>query len=189
MAGIMSIDPLDIKHVNEVRNSADLIHDQGAVEGAYDTMAAAIRKELAGRCPVIVCVLIGGIVPTGNILGRLNMECELSYVHATRYRKTTKGSDLSWVAPVYGSIKDRDVLIIDDILDEGLTLAALESNLLAGGARTVLKAVLTRKKRPEPSATHADFIGLEVPNRYVFGSGMDYKGYLRDMQGIWALPA
>lgn len=185
----MKIEPLDLEQIQHIRNTAECIHDAAAVERAYDAMADAIHAALADSNPVIVCVLIGAIVATGNILGRLEMDCELTYVHATRYRKATTGSELNWVAPVYGPIAGRDVLVIDDILDVGQTLAALEKKFLADGARSVLKAVLTRKQRGAPSATNADIVGLEVPDRYVFGSGMDYKGYLRDMRGIWALPA
>jgi len=187
MAGSMTIDRTGLAHIKEVRRTAQLIHDQAAVDRAYDQLAADIQKRLADRVPVIVCVLIGGIVPTANLLGRLEMECDLSYVHVTRYKDSDKGGDLRWIAPVFGSLVDRDVLIIDDILDEGDTLAALEAEFIAAGARNVLKAVLTKKLRSTPSRTEADFVGLEVPDRYVFGSGMDYKGYLRDMRGIWAL--
>ncbi len=152
-------------------------------------MADAIRHAYEDRVPIVVCVLIGGIVPTGNLLGRMEINCELTYVHVTRYKRDIKGVDLDWIAPVYGSVKDRDILIIDDIIDEGDTLAALEARFLNDGAHSVAKAVLTKKRRAVPSRTEADFVGLEVPDRYVFGSGMDYKGYLRDMRGIWALPA
>jgi len=183
----MTSENIELAHIKQVRRDAQLIHDQATVDRAYDQLAADIQSRLADRVPVVVCVLIGGIVPTANLLDRFKMECELSYVHATRYKRSTKGSDLHWIAPVFGSLVDRDVLIVDDILDEGDTLAALETEFLASGARSVLKAVLTKKLRSQPSSTEADFVGLEVPDRYVFGSGMDYKGYLRDMHGIWAL--
>lgn len=171
-----------------MRRTAELIHDDATVAKAYDSLAEQVSRSFEGRVPLIVCVLIGGIIPTAELLRRMDIQCELSYVHATRYKHEIKGSELEWIAPVFGSVYQRDVLIVDDILDEGETLAALEDQLLKDGARSVAKAVLTRKIRQSPSATHADFIGLDVPDRYVFGSGMDYKGYLRELRGIWALP-
>ena len=164
------------------------MHDASAVASAYDRLANEINRKYQDSIPLVICVLIGGIIPTAELLRRFDIEYELSYVHATRYKKELKGSDLTWIAPVFGSAYQRDVLIIDDILDEGDTLAALEERLLQDGARSVAKAVLTRKMRNSPSSTHADFVGLEVPDRYVFGSGMDYKGHLRGLQGIRALP-
>ncbi len=171
----------------EIQRNAELLYNTQEVEAALDRMAVEIGEHLQHENPIILCVLLGGIVPTGRLMTRFAFPCELSYVHATRYRNETVGRDLHWIADVYGSIRGRTVLVVDDILDEGETLARLENALMEQGAYRVYKAVLTRKQRVIEAASNADFIGLDIPDRYVFGYGMDYHGYLRNLSGIYAL--
>ncbi len=170
-----------------IRRCADLIYTNEEVEAAYDRLASDINNELAERDPLVCCVLLGGIVPTGHLLTRFTFLCEVGYLHATRYRGATSGGDLHWLAKPFGDLEGRTVLVIDDILDEGNTLAAIEGMLRNAGATVVYKAVLTRKRRRRPPVTDAHFVGLEVPDRYVFGCGMDYHGYWRNLPEIHAV--
>ena len=110
-------------------------------------------------------------------------------MHATRYGARIKGGELEWMAGPFVPARDRTVLLVDDILDEGTTLAAIEARYRADGAKHVFKAVLTRKDRLRKVAIEVDFVGLEIPDRYVFGYGMDYKSYLRNAPGIYAVAA
>lgn len=167
---------------------ADLIHDRAAVEAAYDRMAEAIRDDLEGRNPLVLVVMIGGLVPAGGILSRLEFPLQVDYVHATRYRGETRGQELVWLARPQTSLHGRTVLLIDDILDEGHTLAGVIHACIEQGADDVKTAVLVEKHhdRRVPDL-HADYVGLSVDDRYVFGAGMDYKNYLRNAPGIFAV--
>lgn len=165
---------------------ADRLYSAEEVEAALDRMAAAITARLADADPLLVCVMTGGVVPFGKLLPRLQFPFEIDYVHATRYGGRLKGGQLQWRAGPTQSPQDRAVLLIDDILDEGATLAGIEARYRAEGARDVLKAVLVVKRRPRVTDVTVEFVGLEVPDRYVFGYGMDYKGYLRNSPGIYA---
>ena len=176
-----------LRQLDRVKDEADLLYSEDEVEAALERMASDIGEAMADSNPVILCVLLGGIVTTGKLLSRLPFACELSYVHATRYANDTEGGELVWAVTPYGDIKGRNVLIVDDILDQGHTLHEIERALRAAGAASVRKAVLVRKQRPQPAATTADFVGLTVPNRYVFGYGMDYKGYWRNLPAIYAV--
>ena len=151
-------------------------------------MAEAITAELGDSFPVILCVLTGGIIPTGHIMTRLSFPLETDYLHATRYRGETSGEEVHWLSKPGTSLQGRTVLIIDDILDEGHTLAQVLEFCREEGAREVYTAVLIEKlhDRRVPGVA-ADFIGLQVDDRYVFGFGMDYKHYLRNLNGIYAL--
>lgn len=171
----------------QVLQTADCLHTEAQVEAALDAMARAITASLKESNPVVVCLMTGGVVPFGKLLPRLNFPLQIDYVHATRYRNKLYGSDLEWRAGPFVAARHRTVLLVDDILDAGETLAAIEKFYLGQGARHVYKAVLTIKNRPRSVPITADFIGLEVPDRYVFGYGMDYKGYLRNAPGIYAL--
>jgi hypoxanthine phosphoribosyltransferase len=170
----------------EVLGRADCLYPAAAVEASLDSLATRITRELAGRDPLVVCVLTGGVVPFGKLLPRLQFPLEIDYVHATRYGQQLYGGQLQWIAGPRHEPRGRTVLLVDDILDEGTTLAGIEARYRADGAAAVYKAVLVVKNRPRTHDVKIDFAGLEVPDRYVFGYGMDYKGYLRNAPGIYA---
>lgn len=149
-------------------------------------MAREITQRLAAANPLLVCIMTGGVVLFGKLLPRLQFPFEIDYVHATRYGRQLQGGQLHWHVGPSESPAGRVVVLVDDILDEGMTLAGIEARYRAEGASAVLKAALVVKHRPRAVDISADFIGLEVPDRYVFGYGMDYKGYLRNAPGIYA---
>lgn len=165
---------------------ADRLYTGRDVEQALDRMAADITQRLASLNPLLVCVMTGGVVPFGLLLPRLQFPLQIDYVHATRYGKQLTGGELHWRVGPGESPKDRTVLLVDDILDEGTTLAAIENRYRNDGATAVYKAVLVVKERPRKHDVVIEFAGLNVPDRYVFGYGMDYKGYLRNAPGIFA---
>jgi hypoxanthine phosphoribosyltransferase len=149
-------------------------------------MAERIARELAGADPLLVCIMTGGVVPFGKLLPRLSFPFQIDYVHATRYRGQLSGGEFQWISGPHVEPRGRTVLLVDDILDEGTTLAGIEARYRAEGAREVRKAVLVIKDRPRVHEIVVEYAGLTVPNRYVFGYGMDYKGYLRNAPGIYA---
>lgn len=180
--------PITAQQAFEAYRTADLLHSQQAVEAALDRMAAQITARLADSNPLLLCVLTGGIIPTGHLTTRLDFPLQLDYLHATRYRGATSGGELNWIAHPSISLRDRVVLVIDDILDEGATLAAIVDHCRGEGAREVYSAVLVDKLHDRKyHNVKADFTGLEVPDRYVFGCGMDYQDYLRNAPGIYAV--
>lgn len=180
---------VDLAHIRQVMAEADCLYTEAEVEAAIDRVAVAINADLAERNPIVFCVMNGGLIFAGRLVTKLGFPLELSYLHATRYRNETQGGDLFWKAKPEISLIDRDVLIIDDILDEGHTLSAIVDFCHQAGARAVLTAVLIdkdhqRKARPD---LKADYVGLGCSDRYIFGYGMDYKGYWRNAAGIYAV--
>jgi hypoxanthine phosphoribosyltransferase len=175
--------------LNEIKNiqeTADLLYSEQQVEAALDKMAEQINTALADLNPLILCVINGGIVVAGKLITRLTIPLTLDAINATRYQNNTLGGNVEWLLKPKTPIKDRNLLIIDDILDEGLTLLAIKDYCLEQGAASVYSAVLLDKNLGRVKPVSADFIGLEVENRYLFGYGMDYKGYLRNAPGIYA---
>jgi hypoxanthine phosphoribosyltransferase len=172
----------------QILGRADCVASKGRVSAALDVMAGQIEEDYQGRIPVLVAVMVGGIMPLAWLAQRLSIPLELDYLHATRYRSGTRGGELNWLARPRVGLKDRDVIIVDDILDEGITLLAVKRALVAEGARDVRVAVLVTKvhDRKVPGL-EADYVGLEVPDRYVFGCGMDYQEYFRQLPAIYAL--
>ncbi|MFA7095080.1 MAG: hypoxanthine-guanine phosphoribosyltransferase [Gammaproteobacteria bacterium] len=179
---------MTLEHVHAVYAQADVLYRAEEVEAALDRMAAEITRVLKDSNPLVIGVMTGGMIPAGRILPRLDFPLEIDYLHATRYCGETRGGKLHWIARPQTPLRDRVVLIVDDILDEGLTLAAILEECRAEGAKAVYSAVLVEKLHDRKAkGAHADFVGLQVVDRYVFGYGMDYKGYLRNAPGIYAV--
>ena len=176
------------EHANQVLAEADCLHDAAAVRLTYDRLAERIREEYIGRNPLILCVMIGGLHATSEITQRLDFAFEIDYLHATRYRGATAGGGLLWKRQPDRELKGRHVLVIDDILDEGHTLVAIRKALAEFQPASLKVAVLAEKihDRRAPEA-HAEFIGLQLVDRYVFGCGMDYKEYWRQLPAIYAV--
>ena len=171
----------------EVYAHADRLYSESDVEAALSCMAAEITVKLKESNPLVLCVMTGGIVAAGKLLTQLHFPLQLDYLHATRYRGATEGGALHWLARPVTPLQGRVVLVVDDILDEGWTLAAILEECKAQGASAVHSAVLVDKKRERKNGLRADFAGLEVADRYVFGYGMDYHTYLRNAPGIFAV--
>lgn len=167
---------------------ADCIVSTPQVDAAYDDLAAALAPVVASDDPVFVVLMNGGFIPAAQILGRLDGAFTVDYLHATRYRNTTQGAGLEWRVRPRQHLADRHVILIDDILDEGQTLAAVQQALTQTGAASVRTVVLCDKAhyRRTPEA-RADWVGFTVPDRYVFGCGMDLYGYYRQLPAIYAV--
>ncbi len=172
----------------QVESDSKELFSKRDVEKALDEMADQINEKLSDTNPIILCAVIGGIIPTGLLLPRLNFPLQLDYIHATRYRGETTGGELHWVKQSSLELMDRSVLIIDDILDEGHTLEAIIEYCKEEGAKQIHTAVLIEKNLPKrPGLQKANFTGLIADNEYLVGYGMDYKGYLRNLDTISAI--
>jgi hypoxanthine phosphoribosyltransferase len=175
--------------VQSVFNQATCIYSKQEVELALDKMALAITEAVSDSYPIFLCVVVGGMIPLGSLLTRIVFPLEVNYIHATRYQGETSGGELYWKAKPTCDLKGRTIVIVDDILDSGLTLAAIINFCHEQGAKKVYTSVLVDKQhaREQAGLEHADFTGLTVANQYVFGYGMDYRGYLRNAPGIFAV--
>lgn len=176
----------ELDEIKRVEAGADCLYTKAEVEAAIDAMAEKISRLLAESNPVLLCVMNGGIVTAGMLLTRLRFPLTVDAVNVTRYQGKTRGGEISWVQKPATSLKGRTVLIVDDILDEGITLKALYDFCFEKEADAVYSAVLADKILPKEKPARADFVGVRCENRYLFGYGMDYKGYLRNAAGIFA---
>lgn len=171
-------------------DGAERLYSLNELECALDRLAREMENALTGPDPLLVLtVMHGGLVTAGHLLPRLSMPLETDYVHASRYGHRMAGDDqLSWLHRPATPLAGRRVLIVDDILDRGLTLQALVDTCRAQRAHSVHTVAMVQKCLSEPPAIEADFVGLTVPDRFVFGFGMDYQGLWRNAPGIFAFP-
>jgi hypoxanthine phosphoribosyltransferase len=175
-----------LAHLDEVRETAELLYSCAEVESAICRVADELTEALSGTNPVVVTVLDGGIIFCGKLLPLLDFPLQLDSVSVSRYRGETQGSTLQWRLQPKTPLAGRTVVLVDDVLDEGHTLAELRHYCIEQGAAAVLIAVLVEKRLPRAKPCRADFIGLEADDRYLFGYGMDYRNYLRNAAGIYA---
>lgn len=177
----------DIEAAWALYNRSELLYGQRAIEQVLDRLGAEITDRLADKLPVVLCVMGGAVVFAGQLLPRLAFPLEFDYLHATRYRDDTCGGEIEWAMLPRKCLDGRVVLLLDDILDEGHTLAAARTKLLELGAAEVHVAVLADKDLGHDKPIKADYTGLTLPNRYVLGMGMDAYGLWRNLPGIYAL--
>jgi len=171
----------------QLLQQAECIASEETVQAVLVRLAGEIEQTLGDTFPLVLPVMGGAVVFAGQLLPKLRFPLEFDYLHVTRYRGNTTGGEMEWRVLPGQNVVGRNVLVLDDILDEGETLAAIRDKLLSMGAARVWSAVLTDKDNGLDKPVRADFVGLSVPNRYVFGCGMDAYGLWRNLPAIYAL--
>lgn len=168
-------------------DTADLVCPEAEVRDALERLAREITVQLKDEFPVVLAVMGGAAVFCGHLLPMLQFPLEFGAIEVTRYGNTTQGREITWRLAPRDNVAGRAVLVLDDILDEGITLGAIHAKLFELGAAKVLSAVFADKDLGRAKPIAADFVGLTVPNRYVFGFGMDAFGLWRNLPAIYAL--
>jgi hypoxanthine phosphoribosyltransferase len=171
-----------------LRNS-DRVASAEEVDAAVRRVAAEIEARLGRSYPLVLAVMGGAVVFAGQILPLLRFPLDFDYIHASRYGQATRGAGIEWRVSPPSLARGRSVLVIDDILDHGETMAAIRERLLELGAQSFHCAVLVEKtlQQQKPKPITADFVGIRIPDRFVFGCGMDAKGYWRNLPEIRAM--
>lgn len=170
---------------------SELVHDQATLERAIAAMAPEIVADFRDDVPVYLTVMHGGLPFAARLameIGQLGLDLEFDYLHATRYRGETSGGELAWKHRPATPLRGRRVLLVDDIVDEGHTLDAIVRWCREEGAAEVRIAALAVKRHGRcVEGVAADYAGVDVPDRYVFGYGMDFQNQGRNLPAIHAL--
>lgn len=178
---------LSAEEAQRVFDEAEPIVSELEAAEAVRRVADEIAAALSDTHPLVLSVMGGAVIFTGQLLPLLGFPLEFDYLHVTRYGDTTTGGELSWIVSPRAAIAGRTVLVVDDVLDEGITLAAVKRRLLDQGAKDCRIAVFADKDLGREKPVKADFIGVHLPNRYVFGFGMDVKGAWRNLPAVYAV--
>ena len=181
-------------HHNRARDlikNAELLFDQDTVQASITRMADVLNTRFnaadSKEFPLVLGVMGGAVVFTGNLLPQLSFPLEFDYIHVSRYGDDDKGGEVVWKVIPRSNVAGRTVIVLDDILDEGETLAHVKQRLLDMGASEVILAVFADKAIGKKKPVQADIVGLVIPNRFVVGFGMDSYGYWRNLPGLWAI--
>lgn len=178
---------LTYEKARDILDTAEQVCSAVVVSEAVKRVALDITAKLSDKQPLLLSVMGGAVVFTGHLLPLLNFPLDFDYIHVSRYDDDTSGGEINWKIAPRENVKGRTVLVLDDILDEGQTLAAIRERILNAGAKSFFSAVLANKDTGKPKPIQADFVGVTVPNRYVFGYGMDVYGAWRNLPAIYAL--
>jgi hypoxanthine phosphoribosyltransferase len=178
---------LTSREANLILNEAEELVSAADITKILNQLAAEITETLSDQNPIVLCIMKGAVIFSGQLLPLLKFPLSFDYLHVTRYNNTTQGGQISWKVEPQQSLEGRVVLVLDDVLDEGITLASIREKVMDNGAKAFYSAVLADKAIGKPKPFQADFVGLTLPNRYVFGFGMDIQGAWRNLPAIYAI--
>lgn len=176
-----------LQNLVEIGQQAELLYSAEQVQSALHQVAARINARLAESHPLVLSVMSGAVVFSGQLLPLLNFPLDFDYVHVSRYGDAQQGGVMHWKVEPGEKVRGRVVLVLDDILDEGHTLEALRQRVMALGASQFYSAVFADKQHGRDKPIQADFVGVTLPNRFVFGYGMDIEGAWRNLPAIYAI--
>ena len=175
------------QQARDILSSAELLFSAEQVNAAVSRVAQEINAALADEHPLVLSVMGGAVVFTGQLLPLLDFPLEFDYVHVSRYGNAKQGGEMHWKVAPRENVRGKTVLVVDDILDEGETIAAIKQRVMELGATHFYSAVFADKANGKDKPVRADFIGMTVPDRFVFGYGMDIHGAWRNLPAIYAV--
>jgi hypoxanthine phosphoribosyltransferase len=178
---------LDNRQARALLEAAELIRSEAEVQAAVRRVAQAINLALSDQHPLVLSVMGGAVVFTGQLLPLLDFPLDFDYLHVSRYGNDKQGGELHWKVAPRENVKGKVVLVLDDILDEGETLHAIRQRVMELGATRFYSAVFADKMNGKDKPIRADFVGMELPDRFVFGFGMDIHGAWRNLPAIYAV--
>ncbi|MDH4284174.1 MAG: hypoxanthine-guanine phosphoribosyltransferase [Gallionellaceae bacterium] len=177
---------LSRQDAQQALNNSEIIFTEQQVQAAVSRMAQEINAAMAELHPLVLSVMGGAVVFTGQLLPQLSFPLDFDYVHVSRYGNSQQGGEMKWKVAPQENVRGRIVLVVDDILDEGETMHAVRERVLALGASGFYSAIFADKLNGKTKPIRPDFTGLQVPDRFVFGYGMDIHGAWRNLPAIYA---
>ena len=173
--------------VQALITKSSVIYSEIEIKKAIQNIADQVNQTIKTNDLYVLCVMNGALIFAGQLLPRLEKNIQYSYIHATRYASSLTGGPIHWLVKPPIDIEGKTVLILDDILDEGITLREIAATCEAMKAKAIFTAVLFDKEIEKGKSYFPNFTGLKVPNRFVFGYGLDCKGLGRNLPHLYAL--
>lgn len=177
-----------LQEVEQLKAQGHMVYSKEQVQHSIAQVAAHMNASLAEKAPVFICVMNGALIFMGQLMTELTFPLQINYIHASRYHGEIEGKpQIDWIAKPAIALKNRTVVIVEDILDTGLTMQLIQDYCQEQNAREILTATLIDKQRPRQvnNLEHCDFTGLTTGDKFLYGYGLDYKGFLRNEPGIF----
>jgi hypoxanthine phosphoribosyltransferase len=157
------------------------------ISEAVKHVAAKINSDLAGKSPVFLAVLNGSFMFASDLMKEITIDCEISFVKLASYHGTTSSGTVSELIGLSQDISGRTVVIVEDIVDTGNTVEKLEEILKARKVKDFKVATAFFKPSAYTKKIKVDYVGLEIPNAFVVGYGLDYDGLGRNLKDVYVL--
>ena len=157
---------------------------QKRIATRVQVLGRAISRHYRGRCPVFLGVMNGALFFLADLVRAVDLDTEISCVRLASYAGRKSTGRVRGLDGLRDSVRGREVLIVDDILDTGRTLTALRAKLKSLGAADVKICVLLEKKRRHEKPIRADWVGFAIQDEFVIGYGLDYDGQYRGLRDI-----
>lgn len=178
--------PSSYDHFAPAEAQAKVLLSPEQINAIVRRLALELERDYQDKHPVLLAVMSGALVFTGQLMTHLRIPLQLDYCHVTRYRGAVRADELQWLVSPRLALKDRHVLVLDDILDEGHTLLHIERFVQAQGARSCASVVFCDKRheRKAEKDMRAAYTGVDIPDQFVFGFGLDYLEYGRNCPAL-----
>ena len=157
------------------------------ISEAVKNVAQKINTDLAGESPVFLAVLNGSFMFAADLMKEINLNCEISFVKLASYHGTTSTGTVSELIGLNQDISGRIVIVVEDIVDTGNTLEKLTEILNNKKVKSFKIATAFFKPSAYTKKIKVDYVGMEIPNDFVVGYGLDYDGYGRNLKDVFVL--
>lgn len=175
----------EIVSISDKRFKHYITHEQ--IQKSLTGIAAGINTEYADKKPVFLIVLNGAFMFATDLLKLINIECEVSFIRLSSYQGMQTTHVVKEVFGFDSDLKGKHVIMIEDIIDTGITMEHLLKRITENGAESIKIATLLFKKGKFEKNYHIDYIGFTIPNDFVVGYGLDYNGYGRNLKDIYSV--
>ncbi len=160
---------------------------QNIIENRIKALAVQINKDYEGKTPIFLVVLNGAFLFAAELLKNTNLNCEVSFIKLASYQKTESSGVVRQIIGLENNLKGRDIIVLEDIVDTGVTMSHLLKELQSFEPKSIAIATLLHKPDALLIPTKLPYIGFEITNRFVVGYGLDYDGLGRNLNEILVL--
>ena len=154
---------------------------------AVDAVAQKINADYAGREPLFLCILNGSFIFAADLLRRIDLPCRVSFIKYASYSGVRSTHYVRDLIGVNENLAGQDVIIVEDIVDSGLTVSHLLKELEGKALSSLRIAAFCFKRSAFKADFGIDYLGMEVPDEFLVGYGLDYEGYGRNLKGLYKL--
>jgi hypoxanthine phosphoribosyltransferase len=157
------------------------------IQAAVRRVGEAINRDLAETNPLFICVLNGAFMFAGDLMKVVNFPCEITFVKLSSYEGIYTSGNVKEIFGLNESIVGRNVVVVEDIVDTGITMEKIIESLNAKGAKSIKVATFLQKPEALQRDITVDYVAMKIPNQFIVGYGLDYDGYGRNLKEIYTV--
>lgn len=161
--------------------------ESSPLQSRIKSLAQEINKDYAGKNPLLIGVLNGSFMFVGDLFKSIDIECEITFIRVSSYQSTESTGKVKQILGLKEDIQNRDIIIIEDIVDTGMTMQEILGQLASQKPASIKIMTMLFKPTALKVPLKLDYVGFEIENKFVVGYGLDYDGLGRNLDAIWVL--